>query len=127
MMLIFVHYFCASEYMSNRPDIKKLLSCIIMMLALAWLTISTPFVFAGQQQVATQKAAKGADAKKGCNPFANTTEEKTESGANTLSEYLHDHHVQVHYEPAPEEFQKCHSSDLYYAFHPELISPPPEA
>ena len=94
-----------------------------MMIALAWLTVSTPFVYASQQHIA-QKAATDS---KGSNPFANTTEEKTESGPNTLSEYLHDAHEHFHYVPAPEGHNKCHSSDLYYAFHPELISPPPEA
>ncbi len=93
-----------------------------MMLALAWLTVSTPFVYASQQQVAAQKAADT----KGSNPFANTTEEKTESGPNTLSEYLHDAHEHFQYVPAQQQNHKCHSSDLYYAFHPELISPPPE-
>lgn len=108
-------------------NIAKLVSCILMMLALAWLTVSTPFVYAGQQQVAAQKAAANGVDTKGSNPFANTTEEKTESGGNTLSEYLHDAPVPFKEAPAQEEFHKCHSSDLYYAFHPELISPPPEA
>lgn len=98
-----------------------------MMIALAWLTVSTPFVYASQQQVAAQKAASNGSDAKGANPFANTIEEKPESGANTLSEYLHDAHEHFHYVPAPEKYHKCHSSDLYYAFHPELISPPPEA
>ena len=107
---------------SPRHSIAKLVSCIMMMLALAWLTVSTPFVYASQQHI----AQKAADAK-GSNPFTNTTEEKPESGPNTLSEYLHDAHEQFNYVPAQEEYHKCHSSDLYYAFHPELISPPPEA
>jgi hypothetical protein len=109
-------------------NIAKFVSCILMMFALAWLTVSTPFVYASQQQVAAQKAAaNGTDTKGGSNPFANTIEEKPEGGANTLSEYLHDAHEHFHYVPAPEEYSKCHSFDLYYAFHPELISPPPEA
>src|ERR1700750_382880 len=102
----------------------KFISCIMMMFTLTWLTISTPFVYSGQQLVARQKAAdNGSDTKQGNNPFANTTEEKTESGANTLSEYLHDAHEHFHYVPAPQKYIKCHSADLYYAFHPELISP----
>ncbi len=99
----------------------------MMMLALTWLTISTPFVYASQQQVAAQKAKAGASTEKNSNPFTNTTEEKTESGNPTLSEYLHDVHVHLHYVAPPEQHNKCHSADLYHAFHPELISPPPDA
>lgn len=101
-----------------------------MMLALVWLTISIPFVYAAQQQVASMAVAHDisadVDDNSNCNPFANTTEEKTEGGGNTLSEYLHDMHLLLHYVAAVEKYSKCHPSDLYYAFHPELISPPPD-
>jgi hypothetical protein len=103
----------------------QLSSSIIMMLALVWLTVSTPFVYAAQQQAKCINTAQSAD--DNTNPFANTTEEKTENGGNTLSEYLHDMHQHLPYVAVAEKHSKCHPSDLYYAFHPELISPPPEA
>ena len=109
--------------------IKQILSCIIMVASLAWLTVSTPFVYECKQQIAAE--VKGNDVACGLdedsNPFSNTTEEKTESGGNTLSEYLHDTHTHVQLSTTLEKYSKCHPSDLYYAFHPELISPPPES
>jgi hypothetical protein len=100
-----------------------------MMLALVWLTVSTPFVYAAQEQVNSVGTIQdiSTDIDDESNPFANTTEEKTESGGNTLSEYLHDMHQHLQYIAVVEKYSKCHPSDLYYAFHPELISPPPEA
>lgn len=109
-------------------NIKRISSCIIMALALAWLTVSIPFVYSSQQQMSASKIASPVPApEEECNPFANTTEEKTENSGNSLSEYLHDMHLHVQYLTTLSKFSKCHPSDLYYAFHPELISPPPES
>jgi hypothetical protein len=121
-------YFCFLFIIMKDSFTYKLgrfVSCIIMMMALAWLTVSIPFVYASQQQ--NQQVADIAQGmEEETNPFANTTEEKSESGANTLSEYLHDMHANASYEVLLKAYSKCHPSDLYYAFHPELISPPPE-
>jgi hypothetical protein len=94
-----------------------------MIIALLWLTISTPFVFASQQaqQKEIQKQA-GTDK----NPLSTTTEEKNESSVSTLSEYLHDLNSMSHHFIVLTRMYKCHTSDLYYAYHPELLSPPPE-
>ena len=99
-----------------------------MMLALLWLTVSIPFVYSAQQQMSSLTITTDipVEIDEETNPFANTTEEKTESSGNTLSEYLHDMHAHMHYITVLEKYSKCHPSDLYYAFHPELISPPPE-
>ncbi|HEX6180792.1 MAG TPA: hypothetical protein VFZ47_06060 [Chitinophagaceae bacterium] len=107
--------------------IKQTVSCLIMVLSLAWLTVSIPFVYASQQEIAAEIKGEFTGAiDDESNPFSNTTEEKTESGGNTLSEYLHDIHSQVLLTTPIVKYSKCHPSDLYYAFHPELISPPPE-
>jgi hypothetical protein len=95
-----------------------------MILALCWLTISTPFVYSSQQ-VKTE-SSKSQDSKDNSNPFSNTTEEKNETGVNTLSEYLHEVDQMEDISVSLVKFYKCHPSDLYFAFHPELISPPPE-
>jgi uncharacterized protein YciW len=109
-------------------NIRRIGSCIIMALALAWLTVSIPFVYSSQQEMSTSKiVANAVPAEEECNPFANTTEEKTENSGNSLSEYLHDMHLHVQYLTTLTKYSKCHPSDLYYAFHPELISPPPES
>jgi hypothetical protein len=93
-----------------------------MIIALLWLTVSTPFVFASQQaqQKEIQKQA-GTDK----NPFSTTTEEKNESSVGSLSEYLHDLNSVNHHFVVLKRMYKCHTSDLYYVY-PELLSPPPE-
>lgn len=87
-----------------------------MVVALIWLTISLPFVYQAQQQLKCQSEYS-----------TNTTEEKTESGVNTLSEYLHEAHGYIHPESLFKNIYKCHSNDEFVAFHPEHISPPPDA
>jgi len=96
-----------------------------MILSLLWLTISTPYVNAAQNlKLEVEKKSNSQD---NTNPFSNTTEEKNESGVNSLSEYLHDQATEDPLTLILPKFYKCHPSDLYFAFHPELISPPPEA
>jgi hypothetical protein len=96
-----------------------------MIAALLWLTISTPFVFASQQahQKEIQKQVGSSEDK---NPFSTTTEEKNESSVSNLSEYLHDLNASNQHFIVVTRIYKCHTADLYYAFHPELLSPPPE-
>ncbi len=96
------------------------------MFALMWLTISTPFVFSHYQQV--QMIESSSEAEEDIpDPFASTTEEKTESSVNTLSEFLHEFHHAFADDNALLKHGKCHEMDIYVAFHGELISPPPEA
>lgn len=110
-------------------------SSIFMMLVLLWLTVSTPFVSSFQQQMAerekTEKEKSGKACTEenadNCNPFANTTEEKTESGSLSFSEeYLHDHEDAIHTLDDLLKHDNCGHSALYIAFHGELLSPPPE-
>ena len=107
----------------------RIAASIIMITALAWLTISLPFVNATQRSVKQQTeknqppstaAADSDDA------FSNTAEEKTESNNNILSEYLHDVHLMDQHGTNITTYYKCHVADVYYAFHPEFISPPPK-
>ena len=87
-----------------------------MMLALLWLTASLPFVYAAQQE--QHASASG--------QLSNTTEEKTESGTGSLSEYLHDHDPDTEYESFSFIYNWHDHVLLYDVFHGELISPPPE-
>ncbi len=105
----------------------NLMAAVLMLMALVWLTVSTPFVYESQQlkkELAKQQMEIADD---DYNPFSNTTEEKSENNVNTLSEYLHDLHIAEHPSTIIVKFYKCHPSDLYFAFHPELLSPHPEA
>ena len=102
---------------------------LLMMAALCWLTVSVPFVYSAQTAAlksGVQSGSSETEKDSAPNPFANTTEEKTESGVNVFSEYLHETDVQVNYVASSLAFHKCHSSDLYYAFHPDLLLPPPK-
>jgi hypothetical protein len=122
----------------SRNILVRWASGIFMMLVLLWLTVSTPFVNAFQMQIAEREQALHKDCKSSCkekeeaasecNPFANTTEEKTESSASISfsEEFLHDHHEQLTNLDDILEHAKCGHSALYIAFHGELLSPPPE-
>ena len=108
---------------------KHRLSSVFMIIALLWLTICTPYVYAAHvaQDDLTAQTFGGSQEDDGSNPLTNTTEEKTESGLNTLSEYLHEAHFLEHGFIIITKYEKCHADDLYFAYHPELISPPPDA
>jgi len=112
---------------TNPYDLSHIVSSIIMLFALAWLTVSTPFVYAAQQQQELIAHGQDSEAADDFNPFASTNEEKTESGANSLQEeYLHHAHVIEHHHLTLVKYYKCHLADEYIAYHPEFFSPPPE-
>ncbi len=104
------------------------ISSIVMLCALAWLTVCLPIVYADQQlqKQTAQEQRADVPVEKNSNPLSDTNEERSEGGSNTLSEYLHDHPSSQHQTLVIEQNHKCHSSELYFAYHPELISPPPE-
>lgn len=122
--------------MQGKPNhmAARYTSSIFMMSVLLWLTVSAPFVISFQKQVEerekkmaiAENACTGEDSSD-CNPFANTTEEKTESGSvNFSEEYMHDHTEVIH---TPDDLLKhgnCGHSALYIDFYGELLSPPPE-
>ena len=111
----------------NAITTGQIVSCAIMLLALAWLLVSLPFVTASQNIEAQITHHQGpSEDDNSANPFANS-EEINENGGSTISEFLHDHHFAEHDPPSVVRHPKTHSSNLYLAFHPELISPPPEA
>ena len=107
------------------PGPMKVVSGIVMILALLWLSVSTPFVYEASQLAKAEisNTNNGEDN----NPFSNTTEEKNESSTSTISEYIHELlHAERPFTVVVKYF-KCHSAEVYFAYHPELISPPPEA
>lgn len=98
-------------------------AAMMMLLALLWLTISLPFVYQSQQLVAAHETAAKKEVKD--NPLAGTNEEKSESGLGSLSEFLPEIPLPEAPMPSLLKWEKCHPSDLYFAFHPELLCPPP--
>ena len=112
-----------------------LLSAVFMILALLWLTISIPFVYASQQELAKEnKMANAAfplagnEEEGSANPFGNATEEKApNSGSSFSEEYLHDHYKADYFFSIASQCHKCENADTYHAFHGELVVPPPNA
>ena len=114
--------------------IFQLASAVVMILALLWLTVSTPFVYAAQQELAkhnkavTSNPLSGAEEENNSNSFGNTTEEKKPSGGNSLSEeYLHDLHTDDQFISAVSQVHKSENDRIYTAFHGEVHVPPPNA
>jgi hypothetical protein len=127
---------CSSFMKKNRKiySVFQLCSAVFMILALMWLTVSTPFVIASQQQQAKQHKMEKADSspvagneEETNNPFGNNTDEKAPN-ANTFSEeYLHHFHIASHFYTEISQYHKQENSDTYIAFHGELLVPPPNA
>jgi hypothetical protein len=116
----------------NTYNVFQLISALFMILALLWLTISAPFVFAGQQELAKQNQTKSAGTPLGneeeaTNPFGNNTEEKAPASSSFSEEYLHDHHTTNHFFSISLQYHKLKDAGTYTAFHGELHSPPPNA
>lgn len=103
-----------------------------MILALLWLTVSTPFVLASQQQLAKEGKVTNTPSPLGAceeegNPFGANTEEKTPGAASFSEEFLHDHNTAHHFPATDPAYHKCENADTYTAFHGELLVPPPNA
>ena len=108
-------------------------STIFMMAALLWLTISLPFVYAGQQEIAKQQQSENnfplsGNDEESANPFGNgnTTEEKAPGNNSFSEEYLHDHHKEDGLLAAARQYRSCENARDYIAFHGELLVPPPK-
>ncbi len=105
-----------------------------MLVTLAWLTISMPFVYDFQQKLKQIELADvnpanivNVDDKDGMNSMLpNPSEEKTETNSNNFSEYLHHHDYVDNSHTAGIKYLISLSSELYHAYHGELLSPPPD-
>lgn len=104
------------------------------MLTLFWLTISTPFVIASQQELAKQQKVLTVDSPSAdCNDEAgdnsgnNNIEEKVPVTTNLSEEFLHEHHTTQFFFTIISLYHKLENSGTYTAFHGELLVPPPNA
>ncbi len=122
--------------MKNKSKIYSVFqqaSAIFMILALLWLTVSTPFVFASQQKAANQGKMENAQSpvtgneEESSNPFSSTTEEKNPSSTTFSEEYLHDQHIADHLFLIAKQYHNCGNAGTYIAYHGELLVPPPNA
>jgi hypothetical protein len=107
---------------------KDVLASMLMLALLTWLTVCLPFVNQSQKaaKVKTEQSSKEDKSNNG-NPLSNTNEERSESGTSLLQEYLHEVSHLEHHFITLTTFFKGHPSDIYIAYHPELVIPPPEA
>ena len=122
---IFVHFMQGGKEIYTQ--LHKL-SSLLLIMALAWLTVCLPYISEGKQGAGVQIESTADSGAEDCeNPLSNTNEEKTPSGTSLLSEYLQDTQMAEHSFITLTSFYKCHPSDLYLAYHPDLIIPPPEA
>ncbi len=108
-------------------------SAIFMIVALLWLTVSTPFVFASQQKLARQdkiadnQSPLSGNEEEAANPFSSTTEEKSPGSTAFSEEFLHDHCIADHFFSIDLQYHKCENAGTYVAYHGELLVPPPDA
>ena len=129
---IIIIYFAALSMRKNQNQYSlfELGSSMVMILALLWLTVSIPFVYASQQMAKENNGKHIAfslcDSEEESNPLCNTTEEKSpNSGTSFSEEYLHDNHSSDQFFGVDTAYHKCENADTYTAFHGEVQVPPP--
>lgn len=105
-------------------NVKQIVVCLVMIATLLWLTVSTPFVYSAKQRMEKQMH-HDANAETEDSPLTNVNEEKSENTI-ILSEFLHEGMDIEQPSMFLAKHFKCYPSDVYFAFHPELVSPPPE-
>jgi hypothetical protein len=115
--------------MKSRPlyKLKHIVAATVMFFALAWLTVSLPYVYSFQKELAKQESKSAPiDSpldNEESNPLANSTEEKAPS-SSVSEEWLHHtvDHIIFSYKL---NHDNRHSYDVYVAYHGEVQSPPP--
>jgi hypothetical protein len=108
------------------------ISACFMIVALLWLTVSAPFVFSAQKELAKQEKSSttgsplSGSEEETTNPLGSASEEKSPTSNNSFSEeYLHDQQVADHFFSINLEYHKCENAGTYVAYHGELLVPPP--
>ena len=98
------------------------LSTLLMIFALSWLTVSLPFVARAKQHISSLKTG---NPDKDDNTATNTTEEKASQTIN--EEYLHHEELSINEQLILKRKYVPHLCPDLPHFHFELITPPPEA
>jgi cytoskeletal protein RodZ len=109
---------------------RQKIAAVVMLLALAWLTISLPFIYSFQQEQKELAQKQAVEAPSNNvdedNPLSSTTEEKSETGVTQLSEFLHDTGFALHSFTVSPALYTAHQCRLHLDIHPEFFSPPPD-
>ena len=111
-------------------NLSQIVSATFMIAMMLWLTISAPFIYAGQQsqnQTAHAEPISDNNDEEAPTPITNTSEEKKPASANAFAEEF----LCLNYEDDYAAlFEKCYrdykNPTSYIAFHGELICPPPD-
>lgn len=113
-------------------SVSQLVSAVVMIMALMWLTVSTPYVIAAQQEVAkkhkmekTSAPLTSSEEETTKTPGSNTEEKTPGSSTSVSEEFLHDNHKADYLFSISLQYQKCDNADTYIAYHGELLVPPP--
>jgi len=104
--------------------LKQIVAVTVMFFALAWLTVSLPYVYSFQKELAKQESKASPVDDEESNPLANSTEEKAPS-STVSEEWLHhtDEHNYIFSYKLSHDHR--HSYDVYVAYHGEVQCPPP--
>lgn len=104
------------------------LSAMFMVASLVWLTISAPIVFNAQQHAAAQQASLPDETEwpEDDFPLSNSTEEKSPGNPGVQEEYLHDEEDNLLLCARSLKHARKNPPAVYFAYHGELLSPPPE-
>ncbi|MBK8522545.1 MAG: hypothetical protein IPL54_17365 [Chitinophagaceae bacterium] len=108
-------------------SVYQLSSAMLMIVLLCWLTISTPFVYASQQDQAKHGKVTHAcvtncgSEDETSNPFGNNTEEKAPNSSSLSEEYLHSYQATPNFYIEISLYHKCENADTYIAYHGELL------
>lgn len=114
-------------------SVPQLISAVVMILALVWLTVSSPFVNTARQELAKQQKTEQAASphagseEESSNPFGNNAEEKAPGNTSISEEYIHNNHKVYFFFSIATQYHKCENADTYIAYHGELLVPPPNA
>lgn len=112
-------------------SLSQAASAILLVITLSWLVVSVPFVLAAQEEIAKQNTLACTDSsfpgnEEDSTPLTNT-EEKAPNSLNSVSEeYLHEYYSIESFFSIASKSYRFTSSDVYIAFHGELIVPPPD-
>lgn len=113
-------------------NIYQLSSAVFMILALLWLTVSAPFVYASKQafakdnQTANASNIPGGTEEEAASSFGGPEEKNSKSSTSSFSEeYLHDNHSSEYFFSIASRYHNLEDAGTYIAFHGELLVPPP--
>ena len=110
----------------RRVGLAKLVSVIMMIASLVFLTSINYFIYPAHKQTSQVSAEK--DSSKNNIPPSGPTEEKSSSsGVSILEEFLHDPHPVISF--GVEDALRFHGiadAGKILVYHGELLSPPPE-